>query len=62
MRARNLDSSTTRFAGTSSKRVRSTLHFHRNVYCKSYPTDYIATEQLLDNTPLIENLRYSGTN
>jgi hypothetical protein len=26
------------------------------------PTDYIATEQLLDNTPLIENLRYSGTN
>jgi hypothetical protein len=25
-------------------------------------TDYIATEQLLDNTPLIKNPRYSGTN
>ena len=65
MRARNLEPSTTRFAGTSTRLLVGALDlaiFTAMVTANLIPTDYIATEQLLDNTPLIENLRYSGTN
>jgi hypothetical protein len=61
-RASNLEPSTTRSAGTSTKRVARPCSSTAMLTANLVPTDYIATEQLLDNTPLIKNLRYSGTN